>query len=805
MKRKLLLLFPLLVATFLFGDSVDLSNWVLHQFNSTQNYTIPDGTVLEPNEMLVIGRDSEQAAFETEWGVTLGTNVTYLNSGNRVPQINGSETYSLENSTGTTIDSESNTGSDISGNLLYRPDTSVNSWSIDSSGTVLPGTLTNITLTQSGVRIVICADCAGTGKYVYEFIQIVNDSLILPESPSSFSAAATSSTTIDLSWLLNGSSDPVIVARKEGSAISASPQNGSIYNVSDTFSDGSTVIYKGTGTSLQDTGLTASNTYYYRVYSYDGDTVYSNPQSASETTPAIPIADYSLSYNGDDYTSGATVTTLAQELPCSDQLLFTVENPGTANLEISAISLTNGTNFSLVNKPAQMISAGKSSTFSMAVSAATAGGYNDTLEIVTNIGTKTHPISVSVQSTVSIPAPGSTLTFADTTSGYKSPIKSVYIYNNEETTLSITTVSLSNTTQFERADNLGASFDLEKGECAQLRFRFIPDSAAAFNSTLTLYHNGSLKSYTLSGTGKERPEIRVTKEGSNPKITVVNRVEGTFEVYRNEDLSNSSWTSITTLNDQVNYTDTGIDISSKDQCFYKVVEVDDPWADYYTGVEGLTDEALLSRLRTITSSPYDQMGYDSRKTDLYWDIDVEDGTIRTVYTTTSYSQSTEGANTPTGLSAEHSWPQSYGADSEPNRSDFHHLFACEATVNSRRGNHYFGTVANASWTQDGTKYGTDSSGTTVFEVRLQDRGDIARGMFYFAMRFDFDMRTQAQGWVDDAVAEEMGFEDVLRQWHEDDPVDAWERARNDKIHNDYNLNRNPFVDHPEYVDRISDF
>ena len=43
---------------------------------------------------------------------------------------------------------------------------------------------------------------------------------------------------------------------------------------------------------------------------------------------------------------------------------------------------------------------------------------------------------------------------------------------------------------------------------------------------------------------------------------------------------------------------------------------------------------------------------------------------------------------------------------------------------------------------------------------------------------------------------------VLLKWHQFDPVSAQERKRNDKIHRSYQGNRNPFIDHPEYADRI---
>ena len=48
-------------------------------------------------------------------------------------------------------------------------------------------------------------------------------------------------------------------------------------------------------------------------------------------------------------------------------------------------------------------------------------------------------------------------------------------------------------------------------------------------------------------------------------------------------------------------------------------------------------------------------------------------------------------------------------------------------------------------------------------------------------------------------------ENDIRAWHAGDPVDDLEKQRNDEIYNNWQHNRNPFIDHPEWVDQISDF
>ena len=48
----------------------------------------------------------------------------------------------------------------------------------------------------------------------------------------------------------------------------------------------------------------------------------------------------------------------------------------------------------------------------------------------------------------------------------------------------------------------------------------------------------------------------------------------------------------------------------------------------------------------------------------------------------------------------------------------------------------------------------------------------------------------------------MGRLSVLKEWNEQDPPSAFEQRRNDRIHDGWQGNRNPFVDHPEWVESI---
>ena len=91
---------------------------------------------------------------------------------------------------------------------------------------------------------------------------------------------------------------------------------------------------------------------------------------------------------------------------------------------------------------------------------------------------------------------------------------------------------------------------------------------------------------------------------------------------------------------------------------------------------------------------------------------------------------------------------------------------------------------------DGSLLGKDKNGYTVFEPVDRSKGDIARSLFYFSIRYSWEIPS----WL----------EPTLKEWNKIDPVDEIEFNRNSRVE-DVQGNRNPFIDEPELVNRISDF
>lgn len=156
---------------------------------------------------------------------------------------------------------------------------------------------------------------------------------------------------------------------------------------------------------------------------------------------------------------------------------------------------------------------------------------------------------------------------------------------------------------------------------------------------------------------------------------------------------------------------------------------------------------------------------------------------------------------------EHIIPQSVFNSSSPMVADAHFITPTDGKVNGMRSNYPHGTVASASWTsKNGSKLGTSGvsgySGT-VFEPIDEFKGDIARMYFYFATRYEntvagypYDM---FNGTSDQVFTP--AFLSILLTWNAQDPVSPREIARNNAIYTQQN-NRNPYIDHPEYVQLV---
>ena len=190
---------------------------------------------------------------------------------------------------------------------------------------------------------------------------------------------------------------------------------------------------------------------------------------------------------------------------------------------------------------------------------------------------------------------------------------------------------------------------------------------------------------------------------------------------------------------------------------------------------------------------HDSYSYkDARK--LFWgSFDKKDGLVECVYTGKTIDPGIDpdfAVLDGLGFNTEHTWPRSLGASNEPAESDINHLFVTDKTTNDKRANYPFGFVSsNVTYENGGSKLGKNPAGETVFEVRDKYKGNIARAMLYFALRYN-----NPNKFLDKQ-------ENDLREWMQIDPVDASEYARNDSVIK-YQKRSNLFIQYPELLERI---
>ena len=163
-------------------------------------------------------------------------------------------------------------------------------------------------------------------------------------------------------------------------------------------------------------------------------------------------------------------------------------------------------------------------------------------------------------------------------------------------------------------------------------------------------------------------------------------------------------------------------------------------------------------------------------------------------------------NDPDSWNREHVWSKSHGFpnSSQVGYTDIHHLRAADASVNSLRSNYDFDNGGDPANDGEIVTENNLLSGVS-WEPRDAIKGDVARMMFYMDVRYeensDIDMPDLVL--VDSVNTDGAQFGKLcsLYDWHNSDPVDTQEIARNDAVY-ELQGNRNPFIDHPEWVEKV---
>ncbi len=251
-------------------------------------------------------------------------------------------------------------------------------------------------------------------------------------------------------------------------------------------------------------------------------------------------------------------------------------------------------------------------------------------------------------------------------------------------------------------------------------------------------------------------------------------------------------------------------------------------AGYYAAATATDPATLKHQLYTITSTGFTYRSYgDSRYTlNQLWVDPNNSADLLEVYTGTSVSgtwaNGVAGSWNREHLFCENALGIKVTDTYKGYGSDLFELAPCDPNVNSSRGDAGYGYTGSALPGTYGKVAGTD--GNTYWFPSAANEGEVARSVFYMATRYG---EGQAGATTLDATNKynltvangppnstgQTGDLNTLLHWAYEAPVDAAERRRNAMIYsgltakigtsttavNESQGNRNPYIDHPEYI------
>lgn len=211
-----------------------------------------------------------------------------------------------------------------------------------------------------------------------------------------------------------------------------------------------------------------------------------------------------------------------------------------------------------------------------------------------------------------------------------------------------------------------------------------------------------------------------------------------------------------------------------------------PWVDLHKEGRRLVIKSIYSGA-VFDAAEFIEEAFriESRRESIRSSILSEEG-----FSTLTADQLDELFEAQAPYNCEHVVPQSWFAKKEPMRGDLHHLFACESKCNSFRGNHAYFDFEDFEALMDfcGRRENKQFEPTS-------GKGAVARATLYFLVRYpqtiDVALSTMDESRIQTLLA-----------WHRGDPVSTYERHRNQAIF-EAQGNRNPFIDHPDWVDLIN--
>lgn len=249
---------------------------------------------------------------------------------------------------------------------------------------------------------------------------------------------------------------------------------------------------------------------------------------------------------------------------------------------------------------------------------------------------------------------------------------------------------------------------------------------------------------------------------------------------------------------------------------------------FYNPANGLKDCELKGALKELIRD-HTVIGYGEGSWEVFYYADQdENGYCMDMYCD-DWKKFGAPGSAVSGCNVEHSFAKSWwGGAKNDAYKDCYHLNPSNSTANSARSNYPLGNVTNLVKTAGSLKIGKQHHDSlnvdfSIWEPKDEYKGDFARAYFYMATcygkdkngNYDPTVCSAYQGWrldnkdvgsrfamQNDNYLEFQPWEqEVLIQWHRQDPVSVKEIKRADAVSN-FQHNRNPFIDYPYLAEYI---
>jgi autotransporter-associated beta strand protein len=160
-----------------------------------------------------------------------------------------------------------------------------------------------------------------------------------PAQATGIGFASVGSAVMTISWTVPASADGVIVVMRAGNSAVTDPTDGVLHSANAAFGSGanlgsdSFVVYRGSGTSVEVTSLSASTTYYVEIFAYKGTVADSGVDQGINYRQTSPLADSQATAAANSPASIITQPDATYAGCAGSSVNLTVTASGTATIE----------------------------------------------------------------------------------------------------------------------------------------------------------------------------------------------------------------------------------------------------------------------------------------------------------------------------------------------------------------------------------------------------------------------------------------------------------------------------------------